>query len=141
MPLRADQRDYKQAFTKHLHAYNNWGSTGSESSKRLILAYCVECGLKCAIMKQERLNMVSEAQKPISDALGSHDFRKMLKILNQIGSYSFPIIKTSHHENVEPKNYHEFCRYCIKPEDRSVSDIQRYDEILKEIAEWIKEHI
>lgn len=141
MPLRADQRDYKQAFTKHLHAYNNWGSTGSDSSKRLILAYCVECGLKCAIMKQEHLNTVSEAQKTTSDALGSHDFRKMLKILKQIGSYSFPAIKTSYNENVDPRNYHEFCRYCIKPEDTSMSAIRQYDEILEEIANWIKEHI
>ena len=141
MSLRADQRDYKQAFTKHLHAYNNWGSTGSDSSKRLILAYCVECGLKCAIMKQEHLNMVSEAQVPVSDALNSHDFRKMLKILKQVGVYTFPRIKTTYLQYVEPHNYHEFCRYCIKPENECMGAVRQYDEILEAIAKWIKEHI
>ncbi len=46
MSLRADQRDYKNAFKKHYHAYSNWQGTGSNLSRRLILAYCVECGLK-----------------------------------------------------------------------------------------------
>ena len=52
MSLRADQRDYKNAFKKHYHAYSNWQGTGSNLSRRLILAYCVECGLKYEVMKQ-----------------------------------------------------------------------------------------
>lgn len=55
MSLRADQRDYKNAFKKHYHAYSNWQGTGSNLSRRLILAYCVECGLKYEVMKQECL--------------------------------------------------------------------------------------
>ena len=45
MRLQADQRYYKNAFKKHFHAYSNWQATGSDPSKRLILVYCVECGL------------------------------------------------------------------------------------------------
>ena len=37
MSLRADQRDYKNAFKKHYHAYSNWQGTGSNLSRRLIL--------------------------------------------------------------------------------------------------------
>ncbi len=76
MALRADQRDYKDAFQKHLHAYTNWEANGSSASKRLILAYCVECGLKYVIMKQEKIFRTSEAQKDVSEALKSHDYRK-----------------------------------------------------------------
>lgn len=141
MALRADQRDYRQAFKKHLHAYSNWSATGSTSSKRLILAYCVECGLKCAIMKQENLFQTSQAQQDLSEVLRSHDFRKLLKQLKQIGTYSFPPIKTDYHENVHPGNYHEFCRYCIKPEDTYMGAIQQYDNTLEKIAKWIEEHI
>lgn len=32
MSLRADQRDYKNAFKKHYHAYSNWQGTGSNLS-------------------------------------------------------------------------------------------------------------
>ena len=92
-------------------------------------------------MKQEHLNMVSEAQEPVSDALNSHDFRKMLKILKQVGVYTFPRIKTTYLQYVEPHNYHEFCRYCIKPENECMGAVRQYDEILEAIAKWIKEHI
>ena len=51
MRLQADQRDYKNAFKKHYHAFSNWQATGSNPSKRLILVYCVECGLKYEVMK------------------------------------------------------------------------------------------
>ena len=55
MSLRADQRDYKNAFKKHYHAYSNWQGTGSNLSRRLILAYCVECGLKYEVMGRVKI--------------------------------------------------------------------------------------
>ena len=141
MALRADQRDYKDAFQKHLRAYTNWEATGSSASKRLILAYCVECGLKYVIMKQEKIFRTSEAQKDVSEALKSHDYRKLLKRLKQAGTYVFPAIKTNHCEDVHPGTYHEFCRYCIKPGDKYVGAIKQYDKTFEEIVEWIEEQI
>lgn len=141
MALRADQRDYKQAFKKHLHAYSNWQATGSDSSKRLILTYCVECGLKYEIMKQERLLQVADAQEDIRGELASHDLRKLLKRLNKAGTYTFPLIKTNHDEDVYPEVYHQLCRYCINPGDKYIDAIQRFDSILEEIAKWIEERV
>ena len=80
MSLRADQRDYKNAFKKHYHAYSNWQGTGSNLSRRLILAYCVECGLKYEVMKQECLIQTTDAQGEVKTALGQHDLRKLLKL-------------------------------------------------------------
>ena len=60
MRLQADQRYYKNAFKKHFHAYSNWQATGSDPSKRLILVYCVECGLKYEVMKKERLVKITD---------------------------------------------------------------------------------
>lgn len=141
MALQADQRDYKIAFQKHLHAYTNWKDTGSIPSKRLILAYCVECGLKYVIMKQENIFRTSDAQDDIAKELSSHNYRKLLKRLNQIGIYAFPAIKTNHNDDVHPETYHEFCRYCIKPGDKYVEAVQQYDKTFEEIVEWIKERI
>lgn len=89
MSLRADQRDYKNAFKKHYHAYSNWQGTGSNLSRRLILAYCVECGLKYEVMKQECLIQTTDAQGEVKTALGQHDLRKLLKCLKKAGMYSF----------------------------------------------------
>lgn len=60
MRLQADQSYYKNAFKKHFHAYSNWQATGSDPSKRLILVYCVECGLKYEVMKKERLVKITD---------------------------------------------------------------------------------
>lgn len=54
--LTADQRDYKEAFKKHYHAFINWGDTGSLISKNMILTYCVECGIKYLVMKKEGIS-------------------------------------------------------------------------------------
>lgn len=89
MSLRADQRDYKNAFKKHYHAYSNWQGTGSNLSRRLILAYCVECGLKYEVMKQECLIQTTDAQGEVKTALGQHDLRKLLKCLKKAGMYTF----------------------------------------------------
>ena len=43
--LRADKKNYKKAFTTHANSYDKW-SIGSDYSRRLLLCYCVECGLK-----------------------------------------------------------------------------------------------
>ena len=141
MALRADRRDYKNAFTKHLSAYSNWQATGSKNSKRLILAYCVECGLKCAVMKQEHLYQIDDAQDDVKAELGSHDLRKLLKRLKLAGEFSFPAIKTSHGESVDSGTYHQLCRYCIPTESKYIGAIQQFDSTLEEIAKWIEEHV
>ena len=141
MRLQADQRDYKNAFKKHFHAYSNWQTTGSHPSKRLILVYCVECGLKYEVMKKERLIKITDAQDDIRDDLGSHDLRRLLKRLNKAGVYTFPPIETKYRYSVHPEEYHQFCRYCIPPDDRYITAVNQFDKTLEEIAKWIEEGV
>lgn len=141
MALQADQRDYKNAFKKHRHAYINWQAAGSDFSKRLILTYCVECGLKYEIMKQENLFQTADAQDPIKSELRSHDLRKLLKRLNKAGMYAFPPIKTNRDETVSPETYHQLCRYCIRLGDNYITAIKQFDSTLENIVKWIEERI
>lgn len=66
--IRADQKNYKKAFEKHLNSYLN-GENVSDPSKRLLLAYCVECGLKYRIMEKNRIQRVSQANIELSEVL------------------------------------------------------------------------
>lgn len=141
MGICADRRDYKNGYKKHLHAFRHWNETGSNISKRLILIYCVECGLKCLIMKNQGIQQVSAARSDIADELNSHDIAKMLKTLNQIGIYKFPPINTVHGDNVRLCTYHQLCRYCIQPINEHLSRITLYDTQLESIAEWISERV
>lgn len=138
MSLRADQRDYKNAFKKHFHAYSNWQDTGSDLSRRLILVYCVECGLKYEIMKREHLIKTADAQPDIQDDLRSHDLRRLLKRLKKAGEYTFPPIKTEYGYLIHPEEYHQFCRYCIPPDKRYIVAVQHFNNTLEAIAQWIE---
>lgn len=139
--VRASRREYKSAFQKHLHAYSHWENTGSETSKRLILIYCVECGLKYKIMESLRIQRLEDAQENIQHDLGSHNFYLLLKRLNQAGIYRFPTIQTIHGDKVDPNTYHLLCRYSIQPTKTHQNQIQQYDDQLEKIAEWLKERV
>ena len=139
--IQANRRDYRTAFKKHLHAYSNWGDTGSLTSKRLILVYCVECGLKYSIMDSERIYSVSEAQIDIQNDLHSHNIYKLLKRLNQSGNYVFHRIETIHGDNVDPNTFHQICRYCVPLIDDHEKYLKEYDEQLGRIVLWLKERV
>lgn len=139
--IRADQREFRSAFKKHLHAYLHWENTGSELSKRLILIYCVECGLKYKIMESKRIYQVTDAQEDLQKDLCSHNFYRLLMRLNQAATYQFPIIHTIHGDQVDPTTYHQFCRYSVQSTKDQQDNIQKYDNQLAKIADWLKERV
>lgn len=141
MALEATKREYKSAFTKHYHAYTNWGNAGSDNSKRLILVYCVECGLKYLLMDKVKVNKVSEAEESIQEYFRSHDFYLLLQKLNNAGGYRFGDIHTQNGEVVRPKTYHQLCRYVILTNKADIPTILSYDNQLKSISEWLYEQV
>lgn len=62
--LRANQKNYKKAFQRHADTYEKYINV-SKSSRSLILCYCVECGLKCLVMKNNKLYKVETANEEI----------------------------------------------------------------------------
>ena len=78
MALSANKRNYKKAFTTHANSYDKL-NIGSDYSRRLLLCYCVECGLKCLIMQTDNINTVSQANEETAKVLHSHDFRTLAK--------------------------------------------------------------
>ena len=138
--LRADRKNYKKAFTTHFQAYKTWNN-GSYNSKRLIMCYCIECGLKCLIMEDNKIYQLSQANQEIANVLSSHDFKVLLKAVKKAGTYRFKDFQTEFGETVTPENYHQLCRYCIGIKDNDTKPIEEFDKILNEIAEWLKEVI
>ena len=136
--LRADRRNYKNAFKTHANAYDQW-NIGSDNSRRLILCYCVECGLKCLIMENDSIYKLSQANEETKAVLGSHDFRMLLKKVNQSGNYIFKQFVTEYGETVIPSEYHQLCRYKIAPKE--IDDLNEFDDTLVQIKEWLKEVI
>lgn len=56
------------------------------------MCYCVECGLKCLVMKNNKLYKVETANEEIKNVLGTHDIRVLLNEVKQAGRYSFLIL-------------------------------------------------
>lgn len=82
-------------------------------------------------MKKEKVYRVSDAQKEVQEVLGTHDFRKLLKELRIIGTFTFPTIQTNHNDVVQPGQYHELCRYSIQPKNNDDTNIKEFEETLK----------
>lgn len=138
--LRADRKNYKKAFTTHAHSFDNW-NIGSINSRRLILCYCVECGLKCLIMKNDKIYKVSQANPDTEKVLKTHDFRVLLKKVGQAGRYTFRQFPTEYNETVRPEEYHQICRYAIAPAPQKEEYLEEFEKTLSEIKEWLKEEI
>lgn len=52
MPIEADRNDYRRGYRKHYQAYKFLSKNNDCSiSRRLLLVYCVECGLKYRLLK------------------------------------------------------------------------------------------
>ena len=117
--ILADKRDYRQGYKKHYSAYYKLMETNASiNSKRLLLSYCVECGLKY---------------------LQSHNLEKILKELGQLGTFKFPQLITAHQDSITSENYHQLCRYCIRVKDKDRVKEDKYEIELKKIADWIEE--
>ena len=138
--IRADQKNYKKAFEKHLNSYLN-GENVSDPSKRLLLAYCVECGLKYRIMEKNRIQRVSQANIELSEVLGTHDMKRMLKELGMTGTYRFKNFTTEYGDNITTENYHQMCRYAIEPKEESFGKVKEFELVLRDIAERLSQEV
>lgn len=138
MAINADRRDYKNAFYRHYTHYCNLDNKKS-STASLLLTYSVECGLKYLLMHNCRIQNYKQAQADTVMNLNTHDFRRLLKSLNQLGTYKFESIRTIHGDSVEPKNYHELCRYAVKLDEVNYRKASTYDMNLQKIVKWIGE--
>lgn len=142
--ILADKKDYKQGYKKHYSAYNKLHNmNASINSKRLLLSYCVECGLKYLLLdkwhEENPKKIIENNGDSRKDVLTSHNLEKILKELIQQGTFKFPQMTTVHQDNITSDSYHQLCRYCIRVKENDKDKEIRYEDELRKIAEWIKE--
>ena len=140
----ADKRDYRKGYKKHYELYKRLKNENSDvNSRRLLLIYSVECGLKYKLLVQWReenprriLEGVDEKKKTI---LKSHNLEKILKELGQQGIFRFPQLESIHKDSVPTEAYHQLYRYCINLNERDRDKEEKLEETLKDVACWIGE--
>lgn len=142
--LAADKKDYRRGYKKHYQSYRRLKGDNSDiNSRRLLLIYSVECGLKYLLLDkwneenpQKILNGSDERKKAI---LKSHNLEKILKELGQQGIFKFPQIETIHKDTAGSETYHQLYRYCIRTQEKQQDKEEKMEESLYNIACWIEE--
>ena len=142
--ILADKRDYRQGYKKHYSAYYKLMETNASiNSNRLLLSYCVECGLKYLLLdkwhEENPEKIIGNEKDKRRDVLKSHNLEKILKELGQLGTFKFPQLITAHQDSITSENYHQLCRYCIRVKDKDRVKEDKYEIELKKIADWIEE--
>lgn len=142
--LIANKRDYRKGYEKHYQSYKRLKSINADIySRRLLLVYSVECGLKYKLLDKWEENdprkILEGADNKKIKVLKSHNLETILKVLGQQGNLKFPRLKTSHGDIVDAESYHQFYRYCIKAQEKQLNEEEMIEDLLNNIACWIKE--
>lgn len=142
--LIADKRDYRKGYEKHYQSYRRLkGENTDINSRRLLLVYSVECGLKYKLLdkwnEKNPRKILEGTDDKKRDILKSHNLERILKELGQQGNFKFPRLKTVHKGIVDPESYHQFYRYCIETQEKQLDKEEKIEASLNDIACWIKE--
>lgn len=134
--INITRREFQDSYRRHYKMYKE--TTGNEKSRRLLLFYSVECGLKSLLMKDLGKNTSEEFVKCCGSEkkeLTGHDIRAMLKKLNPHNSYCLRNIHLKRGGYVSPDKFNELWRYGAALEDKD--EEEKAEKTLMKIAEWI----
>ena len=142
--LVADKKDYRRGYKKHYQLYKRLREGNSNvNSRRLLLIYSVECGLKYMLLdkwnEENPKNILDSNDSRKKDILTSHNLEKILKELGQQGNFRFPQLATVHKNVVVAETYHQLYRYCIRTQKKQQDKEEKMEETLNNVACWIEE--
>jgi len=142
--IPATKKELKKSFRFHYLVYQKISKdeTLNPITRRLILFYSVESGLKCFILNRMQKNSTEE----LEDYQGynnpdGHDIRELIKIAH-IGDQENFQLKTFISQKIgkiEPKQLHQIWRYGIETNDSDNEN--RSEKILQNVANWLNSRI
>lgn len=134
--INVKRREFQDGYRRHYKMYKE--TTGNSKSRRLLLFYSVECGLKSLLMKDLGNNTYEEfvqcCGREKKDLTG-HNISAMLKKLNPHSSYCLRNIHLKRGGCVPPEKFNELWRYGAETEDGD--EEEKVEKTLARIAEWI----
>lgn len=134
--INITRREFQDSYRRHYKMYKE--TTGNSKSRRLLLFYSVECGLKSLLMKDLGNNTYEEfvqcCGREKKDLTG-HNISAMLKKLNPHSSYCLRNIHLKRGGCVPPEKFNELWRYGAETEDGD--EEEKVEKTLARIAEWI----
>ena len=134
------RREFRDGFKTHYNCYK--GIQGYDKSRRLLLFYSVECGLKCLLLKRIQKNTYAEllacdGMDTLKD--DGHNLKKLLKKLDAEDRFRLKGIRTRKKEQVSPKDFNQLWRYGVETLD--YKEEEQAEETLKDIAGGLEEQL
>lgn len=138
----AGKRDYKKGYHRNISAYKEL-TERNIYSKRLLLFYSIECGLKYLLLEKWGVIDVNQIEKDSERGkiLFSHNLKGILKELGYQGMMKFPVLKTIHNNKVDAMEYHQIWRYGISITSDDSEKEKSIEQDLNSIADWILERV
>jgi len=139
--LPATRRNLQQAFEKHKACYDSLKGNHNRS-RRLILFYAVETGLKVFLLDKIGKYSVEDLIQHheycyLKD--NGHDIKRMLKWASIDGQYKLKTLRCEKSIQVEPNQYHQLWRYGL--DTTNDADEQNTESVLCGIVEFLSPKI
>jgi hypothetical protein len=131
--LCAKKSDLKRAFIKHYELYNSLQPNHHQMTRKLILFYAIETGLKYYLLGIIHKSNTDELHQYYDDI--GHDIRRMLKEANRGGQFILEGFLTEGKQWAEPGQFHQMWRYGIRAKE--TGDENKAETVLKKIVEWL----
>lgn len=139
--IEVTSKEFRASFKKHYHCYQS--IKGYDRTKRLILFYAVECGLKYRLMKRTNQNSYSEllnvdGMDDLGKSQNGHNIKLLLRKNDIFRFHIDPIHIYDRRECIQSNQFNQLWRYGVTAD----FDEERDAEIIFEkIARWLDEEI
>lgn len=142
MAVTANKKEYKKGYNRNIVASRELAEKNIYS-KRMLLLYSIECGLKYLLLDKWEIVDINQIEKDSDRGklINSHNIKGILKELGYQGMIKFPILKTVHDEKVDVSTYHQVCRYGVSITKDDIEKEKNLEMILNQIANWIIERM
>lgn len=140
--INITRSEFQRSFRNHYLLYNKTKAGFSPCTRRLILFYAVECGLKSLILKNIGKNTyeeLSEYYQTNGKRMPGHNIKEMTKEVGIETAFSLKSIQLARGGRIMSEKYNELWRYGA-----SISNLQeeeREEQTLIDIAEWLRQRI
>lgn len=135
--IHAKTHELKKMFNQHYSCYNS-NVLSATNSKRLLLFYAVECGLKALILEKiggrttEYFNKYAPLKGKLDGKKG-HDIKEMLHFLGY-APIKLPDLPCKTGDKASATEYNQIWRYGISVDEGTEVQIETE---LKKIVKWI----
>lgn len=140
--INITRSEFRKSFQNHYTMYQNTEDGMPERTRRLILFYAVECGLKSLILKNIGKNTYQEMQEYYAlcgKKMHGHDLKEMTREVGIETAYPLKSIQLEGSRKIKPKQYNELWRYGAATQDEA--EERREEKTLLRIADWIRQRI